>query len=74
MDEVEQRFVAKYFFIKGWGNKKLTAEVQMTFHHSAFSSSTVKRWMRKFKNGDLFCDHSINSTSSNVGSSPAEVP
>jgi transposase len=54
MDEVEQRFIAKYFFVKGWGNKKITAEVQTTFHDCDLSSSTVKRWIRKFKNGDLF--------------------
>jgi transposase len=56
MDEVEQRFVVKYFFIKGWSNKKITAELQTTLHDSALSSSTVKRWIRKFKNGDLSCD------------------
>jgi hypothetical protein len=41
MDEVQQRFVGKYFFLKGWGNKKITAELQTTFHDSALSSSTV---------------------------------
>ena len=56
MDEVEQRFVVKYFFIKGWGNKKITAELQTTFQDSALSNSTVKRWIRKFKNGDSSCD------------------
>jgi transposase len=56
MDEVEQRFVVKYFFIKGWGNKKITAELQATFQDSVLSNSTVKRWVRKFNNGDLFCD------------------
>jgi transposase len=56
MDEVEQRFVVKYFFFKGWGNKKITAELQTTLHDSALSNSTVKRWIRKFKNGDLSCD------------------
>jgi transposase len=56
MDEVEQRFVVKYFFIKGWGNKRITAKLQTTFHGSVMSISTVKRWTRKFKNGDLFCD------------------
>jgi transposase len=56
MDEVEQRFVVKYFFIKGWGNKRITIELQTTFHDSDLSSPTVTRWIKKFKNGDLFCD------------------
>jgi transposase len=53
MDEVEQRLVVKYFLIKGWDNKKISAELQAAFHHSALASSTVKRWIRKFKNRDL---------------------
>jgi hypothetical protein len=38
MEEVELRFVIEYFFIKGWGNKKLTAESQITCHDSDLSS------------------------------------
>jgi transposase len=56
MDELEQRFVVKYFFLKGWGNNKISTELQTIFHDSALSSSTVKRWIRKFKTGDLSCD------------------
>jgi transposase len=56
MDELEKRFVAKYFFIKGWGNKTITAEIQTAFHNCDLSSSTVKRWIRKFNNGDLLGD------------------
>jgi hypothetical protein len=56
MNEVEQRFVVKYFFIKRWDNKTITAELQITFHDSAMSNSTVKRCIRKFQNGDLSCD------------------
>jgi transposase len=53
MNEVEQRFVVKYFFFKGWGNKKITAELQTTFHNSAIFNLTVNRWIRKFNNGDF---------------------
>jgi transposase len=56
MYEGEQRLVVKYFFINGWGNKKITAELQTTFQDSGLSNSTVKRWIRKFKNGDSSCD------------------
>jgi transposase len=56
MDEVEQRFVVKYFVIKGWDDKKINVELQTTFHDSALSSSTAKKWIRKFKNDDFSCD------------------
>jgi transposase len=42
--------------MKGWGNKTITAELQTTFHNSAISNSTVKRWIRKFKTGDFLRD------------------
>jgi hypothetical protein len=55
MDEVEQRFVVKYFFSKRWDNKNITVELQQTFRDSALFSLTAKRWVREFKNGDLSC-------------------
>jgi transposase len=55
MDEFEQRFIAKYFHLKGRGNKKITAELESTFQGSALSRETVKRELRKFKTGDLSC-------------------
>jgi transposase len=55
MNEIEQRFVVKYFHLKGWGNKRITAELESTFQGSALSRATVKRWIRKFKSGDLSC-------------------
>jgi transposase len=61
MDEGEQKFVIKYFPIKGWDNKTITAELQTTFHDSDLPSSTVKRWIRKFKNCALFCDDDSRS-------------
>jgi transposase len=36
--------------------QNITAELQTTFRDSALSSSTVKRWIRKFNNGDLSRD------------------
>jgi hypothetical protein len=35
---------------------EITAELRRTFHDFDLSSSTIKSWIRKFKNGDLFCD------------------
>jgi hypothetical protein len=31
MDEVEQGLVVQDFCIKGWGNKKITAQLQISF-------------------------------------------
>jgi hypothetical protein len=56
MDEAEQRFVVKNLFIKVWGNKKITAEIQIAFGGFAVSNSIFKIWIRKFKNGDVSCD------------------
>jgi transposase len=55
MDEFEQRLVVKYFRLKGRGNKRITAELESTFQGCALSRETVKRWLRKFKSGDLSC-------------------
>jgi hypothetical protein len=55
MDEFEQRFIVKHFHLKGWGNNKITAELETTFQGSALSKATVKRWLQKFKTGDLLC-------------------
>jgi transposase len=56
MDEVEQRVIVQYFDVKGWSNKNITAKPEATFHDSAVSNSMVKRWIRKFNNGDFSCD------------------
>jgi hypothetical protein len=56
MDEIEQRFVVKYLYIKGCRNNKITTELQTTFHDSAISNLTLTRWIRTFKNGDFSPD------------------
>jgi transposase len=55
-DEVEERFIVRYFFLKGLGNKRISAELHSTLHSSAIPNSTVKRWINKFETGDLSCD------------------
>jgi transposase len=55
MNEFKQRFIVKYFHLKGWGNRMITAELESKFHDSALSRATVKRWLRKFKSSDLSC-------------------
>jgi transposase len=53
--EFEQRFIVKYFHVKGCGNRRITAELESTFQGSTLSRTIVKRWLRKFKSGDLSC-------------------
>jgi hypothetical protein len=55
MNKFEHRFIIKYFHLKGWGNRRITAELESTFQGSALPRATVKRWLRKFKSGDLSC-------------------
>jgi transposase len=55
MNEFEQRFIVRYFHLKGSGNRRIIAELESTFQGSVLSRSTVKRWLRKFKSGDLLC-------------------
>jgi transposase len=55
MNEFEQRFIVKSFHLKGWGNRRITAEFESTFQGSALSRATTKRWLRKLKSGDLSC-------------------
>jgi hypothetical protein len=49
--EAGERCVVKYFDIKRWDNKKITAELNPVFQDSAISNSTVKRSIRSFTNG-----------------------
>ena len=56
MDNREQRFVIKYFFLKGWGYKKITTELTETLEDKALSMSTIQRRVSRFKSGDLSCN------------------
>jgi transposase len=53
MDEFEQRFIVKYFHMKGGENKKIIAALESTFQGSGLSRAMVKRWLQKFQTGDL---------------------
>jgi hypothetical protein len=55
MNEFEQRFIVMYFRLKGWGNIRITAELESTFQGSVLSRAIVKQWPPKFKSGDLSC-------------------
>ena len=55
MEKHEQRFVVKFFYIKGLGCKKIHRKLGNTLGDSAMSLSSVKRWLDRFKNGDFSC-------------------
>jgi transposase len=55
MDRIEQRVMAKYFFLKGHGSKLIHKELVSTFQDNAISLSTAKNWLGRFKSGDLSC-------------------
>jgi hypothetical protein len=55
MEQHEQRFVIKYFWLKQWGCKAIHHELTSALGGSAYSLSQVKYWTRKFKNGQLDC-------------------
>jgi hypothetical protein len=55
MNKFEQRFIVKYFHLKGWGKRRVIAELESTFQGAALSRVIVKRWLRKLKGGDLSC-------------------
>jgi transposase len=57
MDQIEQRVVVKYFFLKGYGSKLIHKELVSTLQDKAISLSTVTNWLRRFKSGDLSCGH-----------------
>jgi hypothetical protein len=56
IDQVEQRFIVKYFFVNGWGNKRIRAGLQRILYSSPVSNGTVKRQIKKFSTGDLSPD------------------
>jgi hypothetical protein len=43
MSEFEQRFIVKYFHLNGWGNRRITAELESPFQGFALSGVTVKQ-------------------------------
>lgn len=55
MEKHEQRFVVKFYFLKGFGCKKIHRKLGDTLGDSAMSITSVKRWLDRFKNGDFSC-------------------
>ena len=55
MEKHEQRFVVKFFYIKGLRCKKIHRKLGNTLGDSAMPLTSVKRWLDRFKNGDFSC-------------------
>jgi hypothetical protein len=55
MEEQEQRFVVKFFWLKGWKSKKIHQEWMSTLRDDAYGLSQTKIWLQRFRTGDLLC-------------------
>jgi hypothetical protein len=53
---VEQRIVLTFLFLNGLGYKAAHAELGSVLGDEACSLSQTKRWIRRFKDGDLSCE------------------
>jgi hypothetical protein len=53
MEKEEQRFVAKFFWLKGWGSKKVYQELMNTLGDDAYELSQIKIWFQGFRTEDL---------------------
>jgi hypothetical protein len=53
MDPVEQRFVLEFLSLKRLGYKAVHRELYSVLGEHAYSLSQTKRWISRFKDGDL---------------------
>jgi hypothetical protein len=53
MEKEHQRFVIQYFWMKGWGAKRIHAELLSTLGEDAYGRSQIKIWLQRFKTGDF---------------------
>jgi hypothetical protein len=53
----KQRFVVKFFWLKGWGSKKISQELRRTLGDDAYVLFQIKTkiWLQGFRSGDLSC-------------------
>jgi hypothetical protein len=55
MEKEEQRFAVLFFWLKGWGSKKIHQELMSTLGDDTYRLSQIKIWLRRFRTGDLSC-------------------
>jgi hypothetical protein len=55
MEKSDQRFIIKFFFMKGLGAKATHRELTAVLGPMAYSLRQVKEWRARFAAGDLSC-------------------
>jgi hypothetical protein len=55
MDKEDQRFVINYFWIKGWGAKRIRQALTSTLGDDASGWSQIKIWLQRFNSSDFPC-------------------
>jgi hypothetical protein len=54
----EERFVAEFLCLKGWGAKRIHKELTSTLGDDSYRVSQIKIWLQKFRTGDFSCKDS----------------
>jgi transposase len=55
MEKEEQKFVVKFFWMKGWGSKTVHQERMSTPGDDAYGLSQIKIWLQRFRTAGLSC-------------------
>jgi hypothetical protein len=55
MEKSEQRFIIKFFFMKGLSTKETHTELTAVLGPTASSLRQVKEWLARFAAGDVSC-------------------
>jgi hypothetical protein len=63
MQKSEQRFVIKFFFMKGVGAKAIPRELSAVLGPTAYLSRQVKEWRTRCAAGDLSCQTNSDPSS-----------
>jgi hypothetical protein len=57
MEKLEQKFVAKLFFLKDFGFKEIHRELTAILSSTAYSLTQIKESCASFETGDLSCEY-----------------
>jgi hypothetical protein len=53
MEKAEQRFVVEFFWLKGWGSKKIHQELMNTLGDDTYELSQIEIWLQRFRTRNL---------------------
>jgi hypothetical protein len=56
MEKSEQRFIVKFFFLKGLGSTIIHSKLAAVFGSIIYSLTQVTEWRARFKADDLSCE------------------